>query len=85
VAGGPDFADAELSEVRVEVRPEYEHAGRRQPCPDTVWVAAPMVTGHDAAGGRLCSLPTVGVAFGYTDPATLRPLAASYLQPGSAG
>ena len=40
----------------------------------------PLVTGQDAAGLLLCSMPTLGVAFSYADPDPLRPLAADYVQ-----
>ena len=76
----PDFADAELASVRVEVRPEYEQGGRRHPCPETVTLTVWMVTGRDKAGLLLCSMPTLGVAFSYSEQATLKQLATYYVQ-----
>ena len=76
----PDFADPELASVRVEVRPEYEQGGRRHPCPETVTLTVWMVTGRDKVGLLLCSMPTLGVAFSYSEPASLKQLATYYVQ-----
>jgi ATP-dependent Clp protease ATP-binding subunit ClpC len=76
----PDFQDAELSSVRVEIRPEYESAGRKHPCPEPVALTIWMVTGRDRADLRLCSMPTLGVAFSYGEKDSLKGLATYYVQ-----
>jgi ATP-dependent Clp protease ATP-binding subunit ClpC len=76
----PDWQDPELSSVRVSVRPEYEQGGRRHPCPEPVDLTVWMVKGQDKTGLRLCSMPTLGVAFTYADADALKGLATYYAQ-----
>ncbi|HEX8912046.1 MAG TPA: AAA family ATPase, partial [Humisphaera sp.] len=75
-----DFRDAELSVVRVDVRPEYEVKARRHPCPETVTFKVWLVKGRSENGLLLCSMPTLGVSFSYAEPDALKGLAAYYVQ-----
>jgi ATP-dependent Clp protease ATP-binding subunit ClpC len=74
----PDFHDGELTELRVEVRPEYgdgADGGKRYPCPETLRVRVPVVMGKRTGGMPVCLAPTAGVRFESSDPATVRALA----------
>src|SRR5262245_27725924 len=50
----PDLNEATLAQVKVEVRPQYQRGKRMIPCPETVWLRVPCVTGKQASGLRLC-------------------------------
>src|SRR5688500_17953837 len=65
----PDFHDARLVRVKVEVRPEYrvESAGRDGrarvrtfACQESVALRVPCVVGRDSGGLLLCAMPTLG-------------------------
>ena len=82
----PSFADAELTWVKVEVRPEYRSArdGGREPrvfpCRETVTLRLPCVRGHDESGLLLAAVPTVGVRFEFGEQASLAELAGHYVR-----
>jgi ATP-dependent Clp protease ATP-binding subunit ClpC len=77
---GPDFAEAALSMVKVEVRPEYVADGRTYPCGETVAVRVPVVSGRERSGLLVAALPTVGVRFNYYAAEDLRPLVTQAVQ-----
>src|SRR5262245_43692808 len=74
----PDFLDPELHTFKVNVRPEYQTEKRIYPCDQSVTVRVPCVTGRQASGQRLASLPLLGSRFTYHEPASLKALAQRY-------
>jgi ATP-dependent Clp protease ATP-binding subunit ClpC len=74
----PDFRDPELHTFRVNVRPEYKTRQRIYPSDQPVAVRVPCVTGVQASGQRLASLPLLGLRFTYHEPATLKGLVQRY-------
>jgi ATP-dependent Clp protease ATP-binding subunit ClpC len=74
----PDFLDPELHTVKVNVRPEYLTEQRIYPCDQSVTVRVPCVTGRQASGQRLASLPLLGLRFTYHEPESLKALAQRY-------
>ena len=76
----PDMQEASLQEVRVEVRPQYHRGKRMIPCPETVWLRVPCITGKQASGLRLCVAPHLQMQFNYQDAADLKGLAAHYVK-----
>src|SRR3954467_7503198 len=70
----PEVTEAELSVVRVDVRPQYAVERRVYPSGEAVAVRVAVATGRTAAGMRFAALPTLGVRFNYFDDADLRPL-----------
>src|SRR5262245_56695550 len=75
----PDFAEPELVEVKVEVRPQYREGRRLIPCPETVWLRIPCVVGRQQSGLRLCVLPHCQMSFNLQDAATLKSLVSHYV------
>src|SRR5438067_8326207 len=59
----PDLKDPALVEVKVEVRPEYKVGKKVLPCPDTVWLRVPCVTGRQESGLLLCVAPHLSLQF----------------------
>jgi ATP-dependent Clp protease ATP-binding subunit ClpC len=76
----PDFAEPVLNEVKVEVRPQYREGKRIIPCPETIWLRVPCVTGLQESGMRLCVVPHLGVNFNYHDAEGFKGLAAHYVK-----
>lgn len=76
----PDLAKPELVEVKVEVLPQYTERKRIIPCPETLWLKVPCVTGLQENGLRVCVLPHLGLRFNYQDAAGLKGLAAHYIK-----
>jgi ATP-dependent Clp protease ATP-binding subunit ClpC len=76
----PDLNEAALVEVKVEVRPEYRSGKRMIPCPETLWLRVPCVTGKQENGLRLCVVPHLQVQFSYQDAADLTSLVAHYVK-----
>lgn len=76
----PDFKQPELLDVKVEVLPQYVERKRVIPCPETVWLKVPCVTGVQENGLRVCAVPHLGLRFNYQDPAGLKGLAAHYIK-----
>src|SRR5687767_5301106 len=52
----PDFLDPVLTEVKVEVRPQYILGKRIVPCPETIWLRVPCVTGRQENGMLACAV-----------------------------
>src|SRR5262245_37724950 len=61
----PDLAEPALVEIKVEIRPQYRSSKRIIPCPETVWVLVPCVTGIQGNGLRLCIAPHFSLQFTY--------------------
>jgi ATP-dependent Clp protease ATP-binding subunit ClpC len=76
----PDLTQPELVEVKVEVLPQYTARKRIIPCPETVWLKVPAVTGWQENGLRVCAIPHLGLRFNYQEAAGLRGLAAHYIK-----
>lgn len=74
----PDFQDARLLEVRVEVRPEYQADNRIYPSEETFVLRVSCVHGRNSSGALICTLPMLGVRFFYNKPDELKPLAIHY-------
>jgi ATP-dependent Clp protease ATP-binding subunit ClpC len=74
----PDFRDPALHTVKVTVRPEYKTRQRIYPTEQPVTVRVPCVTGTQASGQRLASLPLLGLRFTYHEEAALKGLAQRY-------
>jgi ATP-dependent Clp protease ATP-binding subunit ClpC len=70
----PDLNEAALLEMRVDVRPQYRSGKRMIPCPETVALRVPCVTGKQESGLRLCVVPHLQVQFNYHDTADLKSL-----------
>ncbi len=76
----PDFNDPKLIQLRLEIRPEYQVGDRIFPCEEIVVLRVPVVYGRSSAGLHVCSLPTLGAKFFYSEPQKLRDLATHYAQ-----
>lgn len=70
----PDLSETALLEVKVDVRPQYRSGKRMIPCPETVALRVPCVTGKQESGLRLCVVPHLQVQFNYHDAAELKNL-----------
>ena len=76
----PDLTEAALLEVRVDVRPQYRSGKRMIPCPETVPMRVPCVTGKQESGLRLCVVPHLQVQFNYHDAADLKGLVEHFVK-----
>ena len=76
----PDLTKPELLEVKVEVLPQYTERKRVIPCPETLWLKVPCVTGLQENGLRVCVVPHLGLRFNYQDVAGPKGLAAHYIK-----
>ena len=76
----PDFHDAQLLELRVEVRPEYQARGRVYPCDEAIPLRVACVHGRQESGMLVCALPVLGLQFYYYETKALRGLVAAYVQ-----
>jgi len=76
----PDLTKPELLEVKVEVLPQYTERKRVIPCPETLRLKVPCVTGLQENGLRVCVVPHLGLRFNYQDAAGLKGLAAHYIK-----
>lgn len=76
----PDFAEAALLEVKVEVRPQYRSGKKMIPCPETVWLRVPCVTGKQDNGLGLCAVPHFQLQFNYQNAAEVKSLVAHYVK-----
>jgi ATP-dependent Clp protease ATP-binding subunit ClpC len=77
---GPNFHDPEIVELKISLRPEYETEGRRYPCAETMTLRVVAVIGRQEHGLLVCSLPTLGKRFFYTEPKSLQSLAEHFVQ-----
>ena len=68
----PDFLEPELIYSRVSVRPQYREGQRVYPCAEEIELRVPGVHGHQESGLRICSLPTLDVAFHFYAAGDLR-------------
>jgi len=76
----PDFLDPVLTEVKVEVRPQYAVGRRIVPCPETIWLRIPCVTGRQENGMLACAVPHLRLHFNYQDPPALKSLVGHYVK-----
>src|SRR5258707_1662510 len=76
----PDLTQPELMEVKVEVLPQYSEHKRVIPCPETLCLRVPCVSGLQENGLRACVVPHLGLRFNYQDAASLKGLAAHYIK-----
>jgi ATP-dependent Clp protease ATP-binding subunit ClpC len=81
----PDFLEPELIEVKVEVRPQYLQQHRILPCPDTVLLRVPCVTGKQESGLSVCIVPHLSLIFSFQEQASLKSLIAHYVREGLQG
>jgi ATP-dependent Clp protease ATP-binding subunit ClpC len=75
-----DFADPALLEVKVEVRPQYRRDQQVLPCPDTLWLRVPCITGRQENGLRVAAVPHLGLRFEYQEGSDPRALVAHYVK-----
>jgi ATP-dependent Clp protease ATP-binding subunit ClpC len=76
----PDLTEPLLLEVKVEVRPQYRAGKRMVPCPETVWLRVPCVTGRQESGLRLCVVPHLSLQFNFQDASDVKALVAHYVK-----
>jgi ATP-dependent Clp protease ATP-binding subunit ClpC len=76
----PELTEPELLEVKVEVRPQYSEGKRLLPCPETIWLRVPCVTGLQENGLPICVVPHLGLAFNFQDGAVLKGLVGHYVK-----
>jgi ATP-dependent Clp protease ATP-binding subunit ClpC len=76
----PDFVEPTLTEVKVEVRPQYTQDQRVLPCPETVWLRVPCVTGRQENGLRVAAVPHLRLRFDYQEAADLKGLVAHFVK-----
>jgi ATP-dependent Clp protease ATP-binding subunit ClpC len=76
----PDFLEASLVWLKVEVRPEYVTDERKFPVHEPVGVRVPCVRGRDEGGLLLCAMPTLGTRFDFYEEKAFRGLATHYAQ-----
>lgn len=75
-----DFLDPRITELRVEVRPEYQVKGRVYPCDESIPLRVAAVHGRQASGTLVCALPMLGLQFYYYESTALRGLVNTYVQ-----
>lgn len=75
-----DFLEPVLTDINVEVRPQYSEKRRLLPCPETVWLRVPCVTGRQENGLLVASVPHLGLRFNYQDVPALKSLATHYIK-----
>ena len=61
----PDFMEPELTEVKVEILPQYHERKRVIPCPESIWLKVPCVIGVQENSLRVCAVPHLGLRFNY--------------------
>lgn len=76
-----DLTGAALNEFKVEVRPQYKSEDGRRilPCPETLSMRVPCVTGRQENGLLVCVVPHLGLRFNYEDARTLRSLVGHFV------
>jgi ATP-dependent Clp protease ATP-binding subunit ClpC len=81
----PDLLEPALLEVKVEIQPQYSGEDRIIPCPETLWIRMPCVTGVQENGLRVCAVPMLDIRFNYHDEGGLKSLAAHYIKDAMQG
>lgn len=76
----PDLTEPVLSEVRVEMRPQYTEGRRVLSCPETVWLRVPCVTGRQENGLLVATVPHLRLRFDYQEAAALKSLVAHFVK-----
>jgi ATP-dependent Clp protease ATP-binding subunit ClpC len=76
----PDLLDATLIDVRVDVRPQYQSGDRITPCPETIPMIVPCITGLQESGLPVCVIPNFGLQFSYQSGGDVRGLVAHYVK-----
>ncbi len=76
----PDFAELALTEVKVEVRPQYTLGERVLPCPETLWMRMPCVTGRQENGLWVATVPHLRLRFDYRDASAFKSLLAHFVK-----
>jgi ATP-dependent Clp protease ATP-binding subunit ClpC len=76
----PDLLEATLIEVRVDVRPQYQSGDRITPCPETIPMVVPCITGLQESGLPVCVIPNFGLQFSYQAGGDVRSLVAHYVK-----
>src|SRR5262249_55798841 len=75
---GPDFMDAKLLHIRVEIRPEYKAANRVYPGDEIFPLRLPVVYGRNSSDTFVCSIPTLNIRFIFHDQQKLKDLVNHY-------
>jgi ATP-dependent Clp protease ATP-binding subunit ClpC len=75
-----DFLEPKLTQVDVELRPEFHVEKKVFSARNTVRLRVPCVHGHDEAGLLLASMPTLDVRFSFNEPEALKTLVAHYVK-----
>ncbi|HEU0252492.1 MAG TPA: AAA family ATPase, partial [Pyrinomonadaceae bacterium] len=75
-----DFHDPRITELRVEVRPEYQVKSRVYPCDESIALRVAAVHGRQESGMLVCALPMFGLQFYYYESTALRGLVNTYVQ-----
>lgn len=81
----PEFQEAQLSHVRVAVRPGYISGNRAQPCDETLELRIACVRGKQRGGPHICALPMLGIYFHYYEPDLLKKLIAEKVRDAFSG
>ncbi len=76
----PDLIDPLLLEVRVDVRPQYQTGQRIIPCPETIPMMVPCVTGLQETGLPVCVIPHFSLQFSFQPGGDLKALVAHYVK-----
>jgi ATP-dependent Clp protease ATP-binding subunit ClpC len=76
---GPDFVEASLISLRVEVRPEYKVSNRIFPCERNLALQIPVVYGRQSNHLLICSIPTLNIRFLYHQQQRLKELVNHYV------
>ena len=81
----PDLLDTEVIHLTVQVRPQYAQGDRVYPCDEPIDVRVPCVCGRQRSGLRVCSIPTLDIAFHYHGSDELKRLIAEKVRHGLSG
>lgn len=78
--GPPDFRDAQLTPIRVTIRPEHRFDNRAYPCEHPLHLRMLCVHGRQERGMLVAALPLLGVRFYFHEPSQLKELVQRYAQ-----
>jgi len=81
----PDLLDTEVIHLTVQVRPQYAQGDRVYPCDEPIDVRVPCVCGRQRSGLRVCSIPTLDIAFHYHGSDESKRLIAEKVRHGLSG